>query len=75
MNEYFYAQVHPEKGDDEVFIGNVHVQEVPYLQRYDFKTFRVGEIAYDIHGNILEHCKPMFIGLQDAEEYGKSFTI
>lgn len=68
MSDYFYPQVHPEKADGDVFLGNVSMNEYDRSELERFKTLRLGNVAYTIRGTELDsYLKPLFI---NASEYG-----
>lgn len=60
-------QRHPEAADDEVFITN-HDADEP--QRYNFETARTGMKAYNLHGQLLTGCVPIFVKKAEIIEKG-----
>ena len=58
---------HPEKEDDEVFIGNFCSGD---LRRIGWKTKRIGDVAYSASGDIVANYYPVFV---KREEYLKKY--
>lgn len=57
------------KREDEVFIGNVPVQEGVPGHLSQLKTARLGEKALDIDGNNLPGHQPLFIHRSESDAY------
>lgn len=64
---------HEKCNSDEVFIGNTPVNNLENKKREleSVKSLRVGTIAYDIHGEILDKdsYKSLFINKRDSVKY------
>ncbi len=77
MANYMEQQNHPEQLEDEIFLTNHSLDDL--LQNATFtsawKTWRVGNIAYDKKGVIIPSHRPIFIKLSEIEEVanGDSF--
>ena len=60
---------HPEHQDDEIYMGNEHVESLSQSRGSitKWKTLRLGDTAYDRSGNVLTgHCS-MFIKRSEVE--------
>lgn len=67
---------HPEQQDDEIYMGNEHVESLMSGHRGSitkWETLRLGDTAYDRSGNVLtSHCS-MFIKRSEVDAaIGKS---
>ena len=66
---------HPEQQDDEIYMGNEHVESLSQSRGSitKWKTLRLGDTAYDRSGNVLtSHCS-MFIKRSEVDAaIGKS---
>ena len=62
---------HEECSKDETFIGNVGIERD--FSEYKTIKYRLGSVAYDIHGNILNTSllKPMFVKNSSLAEYDR----
>lgn len=67
---------HKEERKDEVFVGNEYTvvsEERERLFKLNNINYRFGNIAYDIHGKIINNngTKPLFIKKSDYKTYDK----
>lgn len=63
---------HPECKTNEFFVGNTTESEWPSHQANMLKTARLGDVAYSIDGEKLNHAiKPLFIGAEEHDRYDK----
>ena len=60
---------HPEQQDDEVYMGNEHVESLSTDRGSitKWETLRFGDTAYDRSGNVLINHRPMFIKRLEVE--------
>lgn len=69
---------HPELKEGEMFLTNIYWPFPPHLtpresrdcmERYEkqFKSFRMGEIAYDRYGEPIPHVAPIFVSREEYE--------
>lgn len=76
MANYMEQQNHPEQSKDEIFLTNqsLYVLADPDITT-KWKTWRVGNIAYDKKGVVMPNHRPIFIKLSEVEEVasGDSF--
>lgn len=65
---------HPELQEGEILVGN---ETEKHFEESEWKTKRMGEVPYDIYGNIVEedeedfnmpHVYPMFIQRSEVEQ-------
>jgi len=63
-----FRHMHPECGTGDVFLANQ-----PYPPKVDYagtlKTFRLGNIAYDVDGNIVPNMRPMIIHRSELDAF------
>ena len=64
-----YREQHPELRTGERRLTNVGVENVG--QEIGYQSKRVGKVAYDIQGNVIEGMVPVFVL---KEEYNKKTT-
>jgi hypothetical protein len=71
-------KIHPEAQEGEIFFFNVSAN-LPGMsgldlddtfQSMNWKTKRLGEVAYDISGNYLRHSRPVFVQRSEVIERG-----
>lgn len=60
---------HPEQQDDEIYMGNEHVELLSTARGSITKwgTMRFGDTAYDRSGNVLTSHRPKFIKRSEVE--------
>jgi len=60
---------HPEQQEDEIYMGNEHVESLNGTHRSitKWKTLRFGDTSYDRGGNVLTNHRPMFIKRSEVE--------
>ena len=60
---------HPEQEDDEVYMGNEHVESLSRARGSITKwgALRFGDTAYDRGGNVLTSHRPKFIKRSEVE--------
>ena len=71
----FKKTCHKELKDGEIWVGNTDVRKglkIP-SRLATMKTVRLGEIAYDIHGNKIDqnYCRPLIIHKSEENLYNK----
>lgn len=61
-------KTHPEKENDEVFLGNVtdplypyHIKKTSHRWISQWKTGRYGDVAYDINDKPVQNMRPFFV--------------
>jgi len=64
-----YREQHPELRTGEKWLTNVGVENAG--QEIGYQSKRIGEVAYDIEGNVVEGLVPVFVS---KEEYDKKTT-
>lgn len=68
---------HPEQKDTEIYLGNVAPADWPPSHIADFKTLRLGTVAYDLEGKKLSPAHglvPLFIGKGETDQYDRIKT-
>jgi len=60
------TRYHPELRAGEIFLGNTSINAVGV----DWKTKRLGEVAYDMDGRIAKHLRPVFVTRDEIEKTG-----
>ncbi len=65
-----YYMTHPERQEDEFFITNVSEDNstgqnlsprTSYFHKIGWKTKRMGKVAYDVNGCVIEGNRPVFV--------------
>ena len=66
---------HPEQRVNETFIGNRFIRDGKIqLHLISLKTIRIGEVAYDIHGELITgytELFPVFINVSESRAYDR----
>jgi hypothetical protein len=57
--------MHPEQLQDEIFMGNATREDV---LKSSWRSSRLGNVAYDINGNVVSGLFPWFIKREEAEQ-------
>jgi hypothetical protein len=65
--------MHPEQYDNEVLIGNCNLPD--YTFRTEWKTKRLGKIAYDVNGNPIKDLFPVFVSKEEIKESGLDYML
>lgn len=66
---------HEPCSDDERFIGNCyyHANGIP-LHLKTLTTLRIGQVAYDLHGDPIPEMRPLFIKRSEEDAYDRIMT-
>ena len=76
MNTNFTNNDHPELREGEIFLNNVKPADEEYqgFAAIGWKTKRLGNIAYNVFGDILPHHRPVFVLRSEMEQADVEFN-
>lgn len=65
LPEEDFNKTHPELQEGEIFFANIRTSEMNgggwRRLVHDYRTLRLGNRAYNIHGESLVECRPLFV--------------